>query len=863
MIHRLNFPRLVAGRIAEVEAMILDGVTLHLGYAFETHAQPQSFAVVAGSNLTVNVTVTGSPAPGLQWQFNGINLSGANLDSLTLNNMSVTQSGSYTVVVTNSFGSVTSAVARLTAVIINKQWTGAGDGQSWSDVDNWSGSTLPASTDSIYIGGSGTISNVPSGLTLNNLICQQALSITGSLTVNGAVNVASNLYLAPRISIVANGTNSAFIGEGSIIANQVSMYVQQGGLISLPALTNYLNGDTGNCILQASGAGSVLDLPALQQITGPYYLCSDLTLQALSGARLNLKNVNMMSCSYVNPVGGNDCGGGIRVFADGTNSVVDLTGLQQFTGTSGGTSSGSQMQPSNGGQIMVPNLGYTIGLSLYVSGGMTFSLPALTNYLNGDSGNCTLQSSGVGSVLNLPALQQITGPYYLCSVLNLQAAQGALLNIKNVNMMSCSYVNPVGGNGCGGGIVVSADGTNSVIDLTNLRMFTDNNNGGTQYPSYMRPSNGGQILVPNLGYAMGLSLYVAGGMTFSLPALTNYLNGNVDNCILQASGTGSVLDLPALQQIAGPYYLCSDLTLQALQGARLNLKNVNLMYCSFVNPVGGNDCGGGINVDASGTNSVIDLTGLVTFNGLGNISQENDGAVLLNTNTIYGNVSIQLAPAVLSAPQSLFTVSSGLTVLYSIAVSASAPAYYQWYSNNIPIAGGTNSTLIFNNVQPSWSGNGYSVVVSNVYGSATSPVAILTVPTESIMTTVTGNGSIEISPTAANYFLGQTFTLTAVPGNYSAFVGWSDSNPNNPRNIVVNTSNYYIAIFTNTSPAVNIVQVGGQSVVLYPMSGSNCVLMTTTNLLTGPWVPATNGVSLIAITFSNVPPGAFFRLQCQ
>jgi hypothetical protein len=39
--------------------------------------------------------------------------------------------------------------------------------------------------------------------------------------------------------------------------------------------------------------------------------------------------------------------------------------------------------------------------------------------------------------------------------------------------------------------------------------------------------------------------------------------------------------------------------------------------------------------------------------------------------------------------------------------------------------------------------------------------------------------------------------------------------------------------------------------------------MTTTNLTTGPWVPATNGVSVMAVTFTNTGPGAFFQLQCQ
>jgi len=62
-------------------------------------------------------------------------------------------------------------------------------------------------------------------------------------------------------------------------------------------------------------------------------------------------------------------------------------------------------------------------------------------------------------------------------------------------------------------------------------------------------------------------------------------------------------------------------------------------------------------------------------------------------------------------------------------------------------------------------------------------------------------------------------------------------------------------------PPVNIAPAGGQVVVFYPLSGSNYVLQTTTNLATGPWVPATNGVPVISFLFSNTVPAQFFRLH--
>ena len=48
--------------------------------------------------------------------------------------------------------------------------------------------------------------------------------------------------------------------------------------------------------------------------------------------------------------------------------------------------------------------------------------------------------------------------------------------------------------------------------------------------------------------------------------------------------------------------------------------------------------------------------------------------------------------------------------------------------------------------------------------------------------------------------------------------------------------------------------------IYYPLSGSNYVLQTATNLA-GPGVPATNGVSVTALSFSNTAPVQFYRLH--
>ena len=80
-------------------------------------AQPTNLSVVGGANASFSVTASGTAPLSYQWQFNGAGLAGATGTSLTLASVQPTNGGSYTVVVTNTAGSVTSAVAVLTVLV--------------------------------------------------------------------------------------------------------------------------------------------------------------------------------------------------------------------------------------------------------------------------------------------------------------------------------------------------------------------------------------------------------------------------------------------------------------------------------------------------------------------------------------------------------------------------------------------------------------------------------------------------------------------------------------------------------------------------------------------------------------------------
>jgi alpha-tubulin suppressor-like RCC1 family protein len=78
--------------------------------------QPDNFTVWVGSSVTLRISVAGVSPFRYQWQHNGADLAGATNASLTLAQAQISDSGVYTVVVTNAYGSASSADAIVTVL---------------------------------------------------------------------------------------------------------------------------------------------------------------------------------------------------------------------------------------------------------------------------------------------------------------------------------------------------------------------------------------------------------------------------------------------------------------------------------------------------------------------------------------------------------------------------------------------------------------------------------------------------------------------------------------------------------------------------------------------------------------------------
>ena len=104
---------------------ITDYVNLPVSAYFPTYytgpailTSPSSRTITPGSAHTFSVVASGSQTLTYQWRKNGIEINGATSSTYSISSTSVSDSGSYTVVVTNSAGSATSNPATLTVIAL-------------------------------------------------------------------------------------------------------------------------------------------------------------------------------------------------------------------------------------------------------------------------------------------------------------------------------------------------------------------------------------------------------------------------------------------------------------------------------------------------------------------------------------------------------------------------------------------------------------------------------------------------------------------------------------------------------------------------------------------------------------------------
>jgi len=298
------------------------------------------------------------------------------------------------------------------------------------------------------------------------------------------------------------------------------------------------------------------------------------------------------------------------------------------------------------------------GASLYAQSGATLSLSQLTSYTEpNEETTSTLQASGTGSVLSLPALTSIAVTGHLATT-DVQALSGGDLKLPLVAQLSGSVdVESEGASSTihlssltgfnGGSLTVTSQGTVEDSNLTTINGVgvTLDGTGTLTITQWVKLTNGsvtvtaGSYTFAGLTDIDGSSLYAQTNASLTLPGLTTYTEPNEETIsTLQASGTGSVLSLPALTSIAATGHLATT-DVQALSGGDLKLPLVAQLSGSVVVESEGSVLSFPELASIDGTNNGsieiqahaggdVEMPALTQINGLAQLQSDGAGGLL-------------------------------------------------------------------------------------------------------------------------------------------------------------------------------------------------------------------------------------------
>ena len=144
--------------------------------------QPTNATVFQGSTVTMAARVTGAQPMTFQWVKDGAPVNGATNTALTLTNVQVSQSGTYVVQITNSFGSATSSNAVLTVKVPPACTTPPAGLVSWWRAEGDTADNVGTNTGAIVGGVSFAPAEVGQGFTFDGNHSYVQIADSPSLT---------------------------------------------------------------------------------------------------------------------------------------------------------------------------------------------------------------------------------------------------------------------------------------------------------------------------------------------------------------------------------------------------------------------------------------------------------------------------------------------------------------------------------------------------------------------------------------------------------------------------------------------------------------------------------------------------------
>ena len=639
---------------------------------------PFSQTVAAGSSAIFTVVASGSPTLSYQWLrggtalVNGANVSGATSASLTLANVQSADATNYSVVVTNSVSSVTSATVALTVSPAAPTIVTAPGAQ-----------TVPlGGTASFTVAATGSAPLSYQWRKAGAPISGNATATTATLTLNAVAAGDAASYDV----VVTNSVNSTTSTAATLTLGAVSA----GGTVTYAGGTYAQNFDT----LPATGTFTLTGVgPVIVALNAAPISATDLTGWTFS--KYGGTGTTTAPLFSVN----NGASNSGSMFSYGATSATDRA---LGTLASGSTISrfGVTLVNSTGQTITQFTLGYTG--EQWRNGGNTTAQVLPFSYSVGAS------DINTGTFIDTPVLD-FTSPVATATAAALDGNVAA----------NRTVIAPV-----------TITGLTWAPGQTLVLRWTDLNDAGNDH---------------------GLAI---DDLTFATPVSTVPVTPVVTSTSPAASATNISGNSPITVTFNTPVTITGSwfTIVSAFHGAVAATVTGGPTTFTLTPPV---------NFPDNDTVTVSVLAAQIVDAGSGTLRPA--------ANTTFSfTTAAPVAPSIVTQPQSL-TVDTGGTATFTVVAGGTAPFGYQWRKRGVAITGNataTTATLVLTNVQAVPDADDYSVVVSNgINPAAVSSLAILRVnpPTQGPVTNYSAGPYVQYFDTLPSV---GTFTFSG-PGPFA------------------------------------------------------------------------------------------------
>jgi len=725
-------------------------------------SQPASQYVTNGANVAFSITALGAPPLFFRWLFNGTNLSnGGNVSGSSGNVLSLTavtanNAGNYNLVLSNSYGSITSSVAvlgigfppafstqptNLTVLGGSNAVFGAGITGSATLIYQWlkNGTNL---VNSAGISGANsnllTLAAVTPGSAGNyNLLVSNYYGAATSTIATLTVVVPPSITNAGWALLAGNATpTNGAVNPGETVT--VSFTLQNQGTVS-----------TSNLVATLLASTNILE-PGSPQSYGALAGFGGAANQAFSFTAAGACGANIVASLQLQ---------------DGTN----ILGVANFTlplGQSGGFA-------QNFDGITAPSLpsGWTV---------VTVTNTA-NNWVTIASSFDTAPNSAFDSDSASSGENALVSPVIPIASTNAQLAfrQNYSLEYKHTFGTFYYYDGGVLEISIGGGVftdIVSAGGsfvtggysgsitTTSDNPIGGRAAWVGSSGGWKSVTVNLPPSAAGQTI--QLRWNCATDTGNAGGSAVGWYVDTISITNSTPECLSVFADLAISQSLAAgsLQTGQNLIYTLAVTNLGPQAAASVVVTDAIPANAAFISAPGGNYAGGQV-VFAfallpvnSATNFLLTLAP-VSGNVFTNVATVATVTPQISaTNNSAALIAVQFTPVNITNAPVAQTIQCGSNPGFTVTATGTAPLEYQWTLDGAAIPAATNTSLLLTNVHlPSHT---VAVIVTNLYGGATSSVPLIVQDTIPPVITLSGTnpfyvqlGGAYVEPGATAYDL--------------------------------------------------------------------------------------------------------------